>query len=350
MALNSLPILLILTGIWLSARSLTADDAQNKRSQEPAAAQSKNEEGLESTGPAPSAPAAAAAQPAQKPKPPSPTEIRDLIQALGSDWYETRESATKRLGEGGVDAVAPLAVAAQGKTLEVTCRAIRALDAIAQRGDPDTFEAAQNALEMLAEGKFRSAANRANVALGGLAAPRSRHARGRLLELGAIIKPRRPIRGIIDDEDAPPRIQIILGRRWQGGDEGLIYLRRIDPTELDSVYVTRGSKITEDAIVELGNAAPHLKGRIQERGDALLGVACDDFGACVVSTVAPNTAAARCGLQPEDIIVKYDGEEIAKFQDLTEITKRHDVGDKIKIEIKRGDEFLELEATLGEWE
>src|SRR5689334_14844470 len=118
MALNSLRILLILTGIWLSARSLTADDAQNKRSQEPAAAQSTNEEGLESTRPAPSAPVAAA-QPAQKPKPPSPTEIRDLIQALGSDWYETRESATKRLGEGGVDAVAPLAVAAQGKTLEV---------------------------------------------------------------------------------------------------------------------------------------------------------------------------------------------------------------------------------------
>jgi S1-C subfamily serine protease len=125
----------------------------------------------------------------------------------------------------------------------------------------------------------------------------------------------------------------------------------MDPNELDSVYVTRGSKISKEAIVELIKAAPHFNNRIQERGDALLGVVCDEsLGACHVSRVAPNTAAARCGLQEGDLIVKYNGEMLTSFQRLTEITSEHEVGDKVVLEVRREGEILELEATLGEWE
>jgi hypothetical protein len=277
-------------------------------------------------------------------------EVRSAVRELGSDRFDERERAMKRLGEAGAVAIDPLAEAARGTSLEVTCRSIRALESIAQRADRDSFEAAQNVLEALAEGKNRSAAHRANVALGGLGAPRSRHAKARIVELGAIIRPRVLPRGIIDEDDAQVKIQVILNRRWKGGEEGLVYLRRIDPAELDTVYVTPGSKLTGDAMAELAKAVPHLNNRIVDRGDAMLGVACDDVGMCLVNRVVQGTAAARCGLKEGDVIVKYDGVPITSFQQLTAITKKHDVGDKIVIEVNRDGEVLELEATLGDWE
>jgi len=343
---SSLRFLIVLMGMCLGAQSLSGDDQPPNEDEKPASEGAAAEQ-------APASPPPATAPPettASRAKPLTAEEVRESVRQLASDRYDSRESATKRLGEAGGEAIAPLIEAAQGSNLEVTCRAVRAIAAIAQRGERETFELAQEALEKLADSKNRSAAHRANIALGGLAAPRSRHARARIAELGAIIKPRLPIRGIIDDEDAPMRIQVVLNRRWKGGDEGLVYLRRIDPMELEAVYVTRSVKISKEALVELVKAAPHLTGRIQDRGDAMLGVTCDDFGACIVSRVNPDTAAARCGLEVGDKIVTYDGQPINTFQQLTEITKGHDVGDKIKIEVMRDNEFLELEATLGDWE
>src|SRR5579871_1674039 len=66
-----------------------------------------------------------------------------LIAQLGSPRFEAREEATKRLEQAGIEAVGPLLAAASGDSLEVTCRAIRALGAIFDSEDDATFDAVE---------------------------------------------------------------------------------------------------------------------------------------------------------------------------------------------------------------
>ena len=83
------------------------------------------------------------------------------ITQLGNPRFEIREEATKKLEQAGIEAVGPLLTAAAGDNLEVTCRAIRALGAIFDSDDEALFDAAEVALEQLAESSNRSAAQRA---------------------------------------------------------------------------------------------------------------------------------------------------------------------------------------------
>ncbi|MSR57644.1 MAG: PDZ domain-containing protein [Planctomycetaceae bacterium] len=281
-------------------------------------------------------------------KPLSKAEIRELIQLLASDSFETREWATRRLEQAGAGAVALLSQAAEAGSLEITCRTVRALAGIVQRGDRATFEAAQIELERLAESQSRAAARRARATLAGLVETRRRHALERVIELGAIVKARLVPKALMggDDENFGVR-QLVLNKRWKGGDEGLVHFRRLD--QLETLYVTTGAGISKEAIAQLEQAMPGL--RVQPRGDAMLGVSCRSDGKnCVVETIAAGTAAEKCGLEEGDVIIKYGGKEIAAFEELIEITKDHSAGDKIKLEINRDGQAITLEATLGDWQ
>ncbi|MFN0056367.1 MAG: PDZ domain-containing protein [Planctomycetales bacterium] len=284
----------------------------------------------------------------EKSPPPTPSEIQAWIAELAHDRFDVRETATRRLAGAGEGAIAPLEQSALGPSLEATCRAIRALAGIAQRAaDRTVFEAAQEALERLVESNRRSVARRAAVALQGLSEARRRHAISRVLELGAIIKPPIYPKGIpITEEERTGASHLILGKRWKGGDEGLVHLRRID--ELRVLFIIKGSGISDEALAGLQEALPDL--RIQHRGEAMLGVSFSANGnSCIVDGITPGSAAEKAGLEPGDLVTSYDGEEIMTFERLIEITGKHSAGDKVILEVIRGGRILKLEAILDEW-
>jgi serine protease Do len=70
-------------------------------------------------------------------------------------------------------------------------------------------------------------------------------------------------------------------------------------------------------------------------------------GSAQVSTVEPGSAAARAGLEPGDVIVAVEGRELRSAYDLrAEIgTKRP--GDRVRLEIMRGDQRRTLNVELG---
>ena len=75
----------------------------------------------------------------------------------------------------------------------------------------------------------------------------------------------------------------------------------------------------------------------------------NDIGA-LISSVNENGPAARGGIQPGDVIVKFDGKSIEKMRDLPRIVAETDIGAKVKVELFRQGKLETVTVTLGELE
>ena len=66
-----------------------------------------------------------------------------------------------------------------------------------------------------------------------------------------------------------------------------------------------------------------------------------------IAKVYPNTPAEKAGLQVGDVILKFDGDEITDFASLSELVGDKAPGDKVKLEVKRGDETIKIDVVIG---
>jgi serine protease Do len=105
----------------------------------------------------------------------------------------------------------------------------------------------------------------------------------------------------------------------------------------------------KDQIVATGRVSHARLGvSVQELNQALA----DSFGlkgaeGALVSTVQPGSAAERAGLQPGDVILKFDGKPIGAASELSALVGQAAPGEKAKLEILRKGQTRELSATLG---
>ena len=83
---------------------------------------------------------------------------------------------------------------------------------------------------------------------------------------------------------------------------------------------------------------------------AYLGAA-PDFSASedgmYVRSVTEDSPAARAGIKTGDVILEIAGEMVANREDLVEVLGANLPGTKVKLKLKRGEETIELELTLG---
>jgi len=312
----------------------------------------------------PAAPPAITPGEADRARPIGGSELRALIAQLGDPRFQVREEATQKLEQAGVEAVESLLEAATGEKLEITCRAIRALGAMLDKSDDATFDASQQALEKLEGSANRSASRRATVALAAptVAVRRWNRAMTRFKELGGWVKvnERSEQAGQAAQQAGENTVNgnLMISRRWKGGDSGLIQIQRIVealedigyiPENFPPVYVIDGAPVTPQGLALLRQAIPGL--RLEARGEARLGVSFESGGRnCRVTGIERNSAAQRAGMRPGDIVVRYDGETLDGFGHLTDITRRHKVGDRVGLEILRGAEVVPLEAELSGWD
>jgi len=66
-----------------------------------------------------------------------------------------------------------------------------------------------------------------------------------------------------------------------------------------------------------------------------------------VEDVAPNSPAARAGLQPDDLIVYINGEQIGNINDLEKLFGRIRPEEKVTLEVRRGDKLQTLTMVMG---
>lgn len=67
-----------------------------------------------------------------------------------------------------------------------------------------------------------------------------------------------------------------------------------------------------------------------------------------VESVLDNGPASRAGIENGDVIVAFRGRRVKSFDHLRRLIFGCEVGEKVKLEVKRGEETLELEVVLGE--
>ncbi len=87
-----------------------------------------------------------------------------------------------------------------------------------------------------------------------------------------------------------------------------------------------------------------VQGSLTPNGDPFSN---DSIG-CKISMVVPDSAAARGGIQIDDIIEQVNGNPIEKFEDLRMYISQFEVNDPMRLQILRDGKRLDLEVTLGD--
>ncbi len=98
-----------------------------------------------------------------------------------------------------------------------------------------------------------------------------------------------------------------------------------------------------------------LKGEDMEDLDpgygATLGVTEDlDVDAARLAVVKPGGPAALAGVKAGDVVTRFAGKEIRMFRDLKAEVRQHKPGEKLELEVHRGEEVLKVSVTLGKAE
>jgi hypothetical protein len=296
----------------------------------------------------------------------TPTEgavqVQQWIAELNSDLFAVRQAASRNLREAREAAIGPLAAAADGRQNEVTRRAVDVLDALCESEDAELAEAAREALEKLAHSTHRLPAHRASLVLRGQRLRQQRAALAEIQRLGGIVA------YAAVEEGELVVSSLVLGRKWEAGDEGLKYLTKLGRIEQLKLYGqqftdegleyltkltgTQFLKIYSTQITDQGQSSLQaaLPGtQIDRRHGALLGVTgLGDAKGCMVRDVRSGTAAARAGIEPEDVIIKVNGETIPDMTTLIATIAKQKPGDHIKVSLLRGDQALEKDIVLGE--
>ena len=84
---------------------------------------------------------------------------------------------------------------------------------------------------------------------------------------------------------------------------------------------------------------------------AFFGVTGDPNAADVrITRVTAGSAAEAAGVKPGDVIVKFGNRQLRTFTELTRAVQKKKPGDKVKLEIRRGEETVELAVVLGKQE
>jgi membrane protease YdiL (CAAX protease family) len=80
-----------------------------------------------------------------------------------------------------------------------------------------------------------------------------------------------------------------------------------------------------------------------------LGLACDDFvdePGCVIRTLVPGGAAEQAGLQIDDVIVAFDGEQVVNYQHLRDMIRSREIGARVTIQYYRSGNLQQTSAVL----
>jgi serine protease Do len=86
----------------------------------------------------------------------------------------------------------------------------------------------------------------------------------------------------------------------------------------------------------------------RDSNTAYLGIASDpDAKECKIKEVNADSPADKAGIKADDVITKLDGQKIENFDDLAKVLGKKKAGDKVDVEVKRGEEMLTLKVTLG---
>jgi hypothetical protein len=306
------------------------------------------------------------ASPTSRVESPVTDEFRRLLEQLDAGEFSVRQRAEQRLYAHGAAAIPALEEAALTGDPGRLPPVVRVLEHMLIDGCPDLADAAERALERLAFSDVTAAMQRARGVLSGNHHLRMRRAVAAIRELGGrvVFMPLDgPLRGNPfwgmggDAEFGIPgqpgvTIHIWLLRGWQGSEEGLWHLTRLEDAwsaRLWKIEVTNvvGSRLSMEGVQALAARLPHLQ--VDERG-ASLGIMSSPTGDCQVTTILPGGAASRAGLTEGDVIRQLDDIPINNFTELVGNLLKYEPDTQALLKVERDGQVYDVPITLGGWE
>jgi hypothetical protein len=296
-------------------------------------------------------------------------DIERLISQLSAADFRLREDATRQLLTAGPDVIRPIAKAAQTDDVETVYRAVRILQSFSDRDEAEVQRQAVTALESLSSAEKKSTADLAADALAFYHLSLQDRAIEQLKRLRAAVRP-------VYDSDTVPNaaldpagIEVVLDSRWAGKSDDLELLKKIPNLQwlhvvgvsLDQSALHTISELPRLVQLDLFGTDVALENK-QQLTQKLVGVTIDyrkgaklgvggnaSLPGCLIGVVAPDTAASEADVQPGDEVTKFDGQTIQNFEELTTLIAAKKGGEQIQLEIRRNDETLVKDITLGKW-
>ena len=68
---------------------------------------------------------------------------------------------------------------------------------------------------------------------------------------------------------------------------------------------------------------------------------------CIIAAVLPQSPAEKAGLRADDVIRRFDGKDVPTPTALSKLVLQRKVGDRVVLDIQRGDESLSLRLEIG---
>lgn len=65
-----------------------------------------------------------------------------------------------------------------------------------------------------------------------------------------------------------------------------------------------------------------------------------------IEAIEPGSPAAKAGLKPDDLVIYLDGEPVYSTDSFRDLIKRYNPGDKVQVEIRRGDQLTAVQVDL----
>ncbi len=82
--------------------------------------------------------------------------------------------------------------------------------------------------------------------------------------------------------------------------------------------------------------------------EAYLGIYIDpESKGCKIQSVTAKSPAEKAGMKAEDVIVKFDGQQVTNSDEFMKILRRKAVGNEVAIELRRGEETVQMRVVLG---
>lgn len=181
--------------------------------------------------------------------------------------------------------------------------------------------------------------------------------------LAALAETGGPVETITESE-TPERLAAPAERGWfdetalldSGMDAGLANELKVffEQLELERLYLRDRSAREGWDRDRLGEEMRSLDDREQELRDRLGESAYDAYlyasgqtNRVAVTSVLDSAQAAQAGIQPGDLIIRYDSERIYNWRGLRTATTSGNFGDTVEIEVERDGENLQFYLTRG---
>jgi len=292
---------------------------------------------------------------------PTEEQVAGWIKNLDNPRYKEREEATQHLSDAGIVALDPLLAVANSGQPEPADRAVWILRRLGRSRENELSLAALSRLVQLQNRPAVVAKAEAELMERTLALCEQRL--GPLgAEINRVLLPLNPLTPV-------PGIEVRLGERWHGKPEDLRAVAELDQQQY---FRLEGAAINDDVVklfaekkklglLHLHNTkvtpaaidlvkTRHPEATVYMRNQALLGVQAENHAqGVVVVMVQGGSAASNAGIVVGDVIAKIDGQKLPDFDRLTARIAQHQVGDKVDVEILRGEKTMPLKVELGAW-